>query len=348
MPLDWVYDKAKVLDLDNLKSAKVRQNDLTKPQGSLGQLEITALRMAAMQGTDRPAIDRVWISVFAADHGITAQGVSAFPQIVTQQMLQNFIDGGAAISVLSNALKTSLEVVDVGVVNELQRPSIISDRAAAGTADFSQKPAMSESQLSHAMGAGRRAVERARIQRSQLFIGGEMGIGNTTSATAIACALLDLPARDIVGPGTGLNQQGVAHKAAIIDQALARHGYTSNSPLQSLEYYGGFEIAALCGAYLHCAQTGLPVLVDGFISSVAALVAIQINPGVSGWLFYAHQSAEPGHKIVLDALNVKPLLSLDMHLGEGSGAAVALPLLQMACELHSKMATFDEAGVSNE
>lgn len=346
MSFEWLNEHVKVLNLDTLNVAKEQQSNLTKPAGSLGQLETLAIRLAAMQGTLNPSVDRVWTSVFAADHGVAAQGVSAFPQVVTQQMLRNFVEGGAAISVLAKGLNGCLEVIDVGVVEDLRLPSVINDRVAPGTADFSQLPAMTETQLSAALTAGRRAVERALTQRSQLFIGGEMGIGNTTAATALACALLALPAKDVAGPGTGLDAQGVRHKIDVIDRALALHNEAITSPLYALACLGGFEIAALTGAYVYCAQLGLPVLVDGFIASVSALAATRINPGVSAWLIYSHQSAEPGHQVILDALDAKPLLALNMRLGEGSGAAVALPLLRMACALHNDMATFDQAGVS--
>ena len=205
---------------------------------------------------------------------------------------------------------------------------------------------MTEHQLALALGAGRHAAERARLADCQIFIGGEMGIANTTAAAALACALLDASPPTLAGPGTGLNPRGVAHKAAVIQRALDHHAGNLASPLEALRRLGGFEIAALTGAYLAAAHMGLPVLVDGFISSVAALVATRIQPDVADWFFYGHASAEPGHAAVIQALEATPLLDLGLRLGEGSGAAVAVPLLRLACALHNEMATFAEAQVS--
>jgi nicotinate-nucleotide--dimethylbenzimidazole phosphoribosyltransferase len=229
------------------------------------------------------------------------------------------------------------------------------ERIAAGTANFARQPAMSATQCAAALQSGRDAALRAKQHGAQLFIGGEMGIANTTSASAIACALLSAAPESLAGPGTGLDSAGVTHKAAVIKRALELHGLLPSSAgigeegtLEVLRRVGGFEIAGLAGAYVAAAQNGLPVLVDGFISSVAALVAVRINPAVRAWLLFAHTSAEPGHQRVLDALEAQPLLQLGMRLGEGSGAAVAVPLLQLACALHRGMATFAEAGVSEQ
>ena len=207
---------------------------------------------------------------------------------------------------------------------------------------------MSAEQCAAALQAGRDAALRAKQQGAQIFIGGEMGIANTTSASAIACALLSAAPESLAGPGTGLDSAGVTHKAQVIARALGLHRATADQPLEVLRRLGGFEIAGLAGAYIAAAQNGLPVLVDGFISSVAALVAVRINPAVHTWLLFAHTSAEPGHQRVLAALEAQPLLQLGMRLGEGSGAAVAVPLLQLACALHRGMATFAEAGVSEQ
>jgi nicotinate-nucleotide--dimethylbenzimidazole phosphoribosyltransferase len=205
---------------------------------------------------------------------------------------------------------------------------------------------MTESQVLQALDAGKAAVERARAADAQLFIGGEMGIGNTTSASAMACALLDLPASALVGPGTGLDDQGILHKSRRVTHALALHALALRDPLAILRHLGGLEIAALTGAYVHCAQVGLPVLVDGFITSVAALLATRLQPAAADWFFYAHNSAEPGHVKILAAIPARPLLHLDMRLGEASGGAVAVPLMRLAVALHNSMASFSEAGVS--
>ncbi len=349
MNLDWLYQPAALPDKQAATTAEARQGQLTKPPGSLGRLEQLAQRLAALQGSERPALERVHISVFAADHGVAAEGVSAFPQEVTVAMIANFAHGGAAISVLARELGASLEVVDVGALEvPAELPQVISRRAGAGTANFCTGPAMDEEQLADALAAGREAVERAQASGSQLFIGGEMGIANTTAASAIASALLGKQPADLAGPGTGLDAAGVSHKAQVIDRALALHHETLGSPLEVLRRLGGFEIAALCAAYLNAAQQGLPVLVDGFISSVAALVALRINPSIAPWLLLSHASAEPGHAAVVAAIGEQPLLDLKMRLGEGSGAAVAVPLLRLACALHNNMATFAEAGVAGK
>jgi nicotinate-nucleotide--dimethylbenzimidazole phosphoribosyltransferase len=328
-----------------LAAARDRQMQLTKPPGSLGRLEELGVTLAAMQGTQQPRVDKLWITVFAGDHGVVAEGVSAFPQVVTAEMVRNFARGGAAISVLAREWDARLEVVNVGTVQPLEDlPGVVEARVGPGTANFVHEPAMTGDQLHEALMAGHDVAERAAINGARLLVGGEMGIGNTTSAAAIACSLLGLPAAQLAGPGTGLDAAGVSHKALVIERALAHH--RSDQPLTALQRLGGFEIAALAGAYLRCGQLGLPALVDGFITTAAALVAVRLRPELAAWLFYAHCSAEPGHRRLLDALEAKPLLELGMRLGEGSGAAVAVPILRAAAALHAGMATFAEAGVS--
>ena len=347
MKMDWLNKTAQNISQDSTLAATTRQNQLTKPCGSLGRLEETAIKLAGMQHTDQPRIDNIHIAVFAADHGIAEESVSAYPQSVSVEMVRNFANGGAAISVLAKEIEAKLEVVNVGTVTDPgYLTGVTSKRISAGTANFCKQAAMSDNQLMEAMLIGRETVQCANINKLSLFIGGEMGIGNTTSATAISCALLGEPPEAIAGPGTGLDKQGVAHKSLIIKKALDLHKEHLDSPLEILRRLGGFEIAALTGAYISCAQMGIPVLVDGFISSVAALVAISHQSTVSKWLLFSHTSAEPGHATVLNSLKVTPLLDLGMRLGEGSGAAVAVPQLRLACALHNQMATFSEAHVS--
>lgn len=343
--MDWLEDAAAVPSETHRQQAAARQSELTKPPGSLGELEALAIRLAALQGREKPDLQRVAITVFAADHGVAAEGVSAFPQEVTVAMIANFVQGGAAISVLARELGASLEVVDVGAASASDLfPGVVQHRAGNGTANFCQGPAMSEQQLALALAAGREALLRA--DRPDLFIGGEMGIANTTAASAVAAALLGLPAVALSGPGTGLDAKGVTHKARVIEKALSLHHDSLDTPLSVLQHLGGFEIAALCGAYISAAQQGVPVLVDGFISSVAALVALRIRPDIAPWLLLSHASAEPGHATVVAAIGQRPIIDLGMRLGEGSGAAVCLPLLRLACALHNNMATFAEAGVA--
>lgn len=343
---DWITHAVTPLDLDAATSARTRQASLTKPPGSLGQLETLVERLAAQQGRAKPALERIHVSIFAADHGVAAQGVSAFPQSVTAEMVRNFARGGAAISVLAHELGATLEVVNLGTLEPLEvLPQVFDARIAPGCGDISHEAAMDAEAFSAALDAGRRAVERALEDGADLFIGGEMGIGNTTAASALGAALLDLKASEMVGPGTGVTGAALLHKVAVVEQALACHT-DADTPQEQLRRLGGFELAALAGAYLYAAQRGLPVLVDGFICSVAALAAVRINPGLADWLHLAHASAEPGHSAVRESLGLIPLLDLGLRLGEGSGAAIAVPLLRSACALHARMATFAEAEVS--
>ena len=349
MSFDWINKPVAIINKDWLVSARQKQNNLTKPPGSLGKLEDIAVRLSALFSCARPSLNKISIVIFAADHGIAEENVSAFPQAVTVEMIRNFSRGGAAISVLAKELGADLEVVNVGTVSEHEAlNSVIDQRIAAGTANFSKQAAMTLQQLAEAMNAGCDAVDRAKKSAAQLFIGGDMGIANTTAATAIACALLEADPETIAGPGTGLDKQGVSHKAEIIRQSLQKHNGDMRTPLDVLQHVGGFEIAALTGTYIACAQRGLPAVVDGFISSAAALVALRINPAVKDWLFFAHASAEPGHKIMLQAMGVQPLIDMNMRLGEGSGAAVVVPMMRLACALHNNMATFAQAGVSGK
>lgn len=348
MTQTWWLNPCKPIDAQAVEQAQARQQQLTKPAGSLGRLESVAVQLAGLQGQVKPSLEQLWIAIFAGDHGVVAEGVSAFPQEVTGQMLHNFVSGGAAISVLARQLGASLEVVDLGTVNPaLNLSGVRHLNVGAGTANFVEGPAMTHAQGELALQAGRDSVQRAVAAGAQLFIGGEMGIGNTTAASALACALLDCPVVHLVGPGTGLNAAGVSHKVQVIERALALHGAQRGEALQTLFNLGGFEIAALVGAYLACAQEGVAVLVDGFICSVAALVAVRLNPECREWLLFGHRGAEPGHRHVLETLDAEPLLDLGLRLGEGSGAALAVPLLRLACDLHGQMATFAEAAVAD-
>lgn len=345
--MDWLNKPIKKINSDVLEQAKARQGQLTKPAGSLGRLEEIAIRLSAMQETQSPRLDHVHISVFAGDHGVAEEGVSVFPQVVTTEMIKNFARGGAAISVMAKEIGATMEVVDVGAAVEPESlAGVYSERVAAGTSNFTKQPAMTESELASALQAGIEAVERGCENNMQLFIAGEMGIANTTVASAIASALLKRSATELAGAGTGVDDAGIKHKATVIQKALDLHKDNLNTPLKVLQHVGGFEIAAMTGAFIHCAQKGIPVLVDGFIATAAALVAVHFNNDVSNWLFYSHQSGEQGHKYMLEELKVTPLVNLGMRLGEGTGAATVLPILKIAIATHREMATFDEAGVS--
>ena len=344
---EWLKQPVKAVDKTHEQKALARQQQLTKPPGSLGQLENLAVKIASLQASEIPDLTHVHITVYAADHGVMAEGVSAFPQSVTAAMIRNFANGGAAISVLAQELMAKLDVINVGTVEALEEIlGVLDKRIDAGTANFCQSSAMTEQQCQQALLIGRDNVF-SDIENTQIYIAGEMGIGNTTAATALASVLLTCDPADLVGPGTGLDQQGVQHKLNVIRRALEQHtAQLDKDALIVLQTLGGFEIAAMVGAYLTCAKQGIPVLIDGFISTVAALIAEKIQAGCKDWFIYSHQSAEPGHQVVLGALNAEPLLKLGMRLGEGSGAAVAVPLLRQACLLHNGMATFEQANIS--
>lgn len=352
--VEWVSGPVKSIDSIAMLAAFERQQQLTKPAGSLGKLETLAISLAGMQGQISPSADNASIVVFAADHGIAAEGVSAFPQSVTAQMIKNFSQGGTAICVVARCINAPLVIYNLGTVTPMHGlPGVINETIAPQTANFLHQPAMTKKQLTVAMDIGRKAVyasmqaKTANHNRLNLFIGGEMGIANTTAATAIASALLEIAPALLTGPGTGLDAGGIAYKANIIEQALVTHQKKLVDPLTVLQYLGGFEIAALTAAYLTCAQQGVAAVVDGFICTVAALLACRINPRVADWMILSHVSAEPAYALLLEGFTTAPILNLELRLGEGSGAAIAVPLIRLACALHNEMATFAEAAVSS-
>ncbi len=309
------------------KDAAARRNgQLTKPPGALGQLEDIAIWLAGWQSTDRPRITRPQVAIFAGNHGVVAQGVSAFPPEVTGQMVANFRGGGAAINQLAKTFGASMTVHAMA----LDRP----------TGDFTQGPAMSDSDLVSALQTGWTAVD----PQTDLLVPGEMGIGNTTAAAAIACALFGGSAKDWVGRGTGVDDAGLARKACVVAAGVALH--PSRDPLEVLRCLGGREIAAMAGAMLAARHLRIPVLLDGFIAGSACAVLHAANPAALDHCIAAHLSAEAGHARLLSALGKVPLLSLGLRLGEGSGAALAIGIIQAAANCHSGMATFAEAGVA--
>ncbi len=343
MSNEWYLNPARAIDQHDLDSARAQQHQLTKPPGSLGQLEEIAISFCAWQQSSTPVCDTIQIAVFAADHGVCAQGVSAFPQAVTAQMVHNFTSGGAAISVLAKQLDAQFEVINLGLVSKIDDAKrLVNVPLMAGTNDFTRDAAMSPETLLRALDIGRDVVK----PNTHLFIGGEMGIGNTSAASAIYSVLLKQPPESTVGPGTGVDKDGLALKRKVLYQALNLHGAYLTEPISILQRVGGLEIAGLVGAYIACSQMGVPILVDGFISTAAALLACEINPTVRPWMIFSHTSAEPAHGLALKSLNAKPLLDLGMRLGEGSGAAVAAPIILSALVLHNQMATFESAGVS--
>jgi len=343
----WINDPILPIDSMAADSARRRQDQLTKPRGSLGRLEEMAIKLAGMQGASAPSPDPVHILQFMSDHGVAAEGVSLYPQEVTIQMMRNIAHGGAAVSVMAEAIGARMEIIDLGILTDPGPvENVRSERLGFGTGNIAREPAMSEEQLVAAMNAGRSGVERALSNGARLLICGEMGIGNTTPATAVACALLDKPVVDMVGPGTGLNAEGINRKRQAIESALALHLEPGRSTLDLLARLGGFDIVATTGAYITAAQRGLPILVDGFIMSAAALAAVRLQPEVRNWMIFSHTSAEPGHRLMMEALDADPYLDLGMRLGEATGGEALVPLLRLACVVHQRMATFSEAGVT--
>lgn len=280
----WITRKCPEISAAHREAAIARQAQLTKPTGALGRLEHLAIELAGLQATERPRAARVPIIIFAGDHGIVAQGVSAYPQAVTIAMMANFASGGAAISVLARELGSTLEVVDVGTLAQEQMPGIVTDRPRRGSRDFSIEPALTPAELAFAFEAGQRAVARAGASQPDLLIFGEMGIGNTTTSAAMAASLLGISAEEIAGNGTGVDAAGRAHKVRVIEAAIARHGVAGASPERILCAVGGLEIAAISGAIIAAAQARIPVLIDGFIVSVAALAAVRLNPSCQPFL----------------------------------------------------------------
>lgn len=326
-------------------------DDLTKPKGSLGRLEEIALRLFCIQKGTRPiAADPARIYTIAGDHGVTAEGVSLFPQEVTRQMVLNFLNGGAGINVLARTVGADLMVVDAGSCGGTypEHPKLLQRKVAQGTDNFVNGPAMSRNNCLAALLLGMELADMAAEQGCRTVATGEMGISNTTPATALYCAFLGIDPAEITGAGTGLDAGGIARKTAVIRQALQanRAAVETADPVNILAALGGYEIAALAGLVLGAARNGLAVLVDGFISTAAFTAAAALCPHVHDYAFFSHASAEQGHRKILAALGNRPLHDLDLRLGEGTGAALSLFLLRSACNIYNDMATFSAAGVA--
>lgn len=336
------------LDQAAIEQASQRQLQLTKPTGSLGRLEEIAVRMAGITGQVTPQIKRKAVVVMAADNGVAREGVSAYPVEVTAQMVLNFLHGGAAINVLARQADARVTVVDIGVATALSHPQLLVRKVRAGTANMTQGPAMSRNEMLQALQIGVDVVNQQVEQGLDLLATGEMGIGNTTAASAITACLLNVPVGQVTGRGTGVSDEQLIHKIRIIEQAIALNKPQADDPLDVLAKVGGLEIAGLVGVILGAAVRRIPVVVDGFISSAAALVAYMLNPAVGAYLFAGHVSVERGHRLILAKLGLVPLLDLNMRLGEGSGAVLAMHIIDGALLTHSEMATFAEAGVSDK
>lgn len=342
-----IVDQIQSVDLSAGEETRRYLDTLTKPPGSLGALEELAIQLSAITGELKPSVTPPAVLVFAADHGVAAEGVSAFPQEVTAQMVANFANGGAAINVFARQIGAQVEVVDVGVASTLAIPGVTLAKVRAGTANMVVEDAMQADDAVAAINVGIAAVERAKTTGANCIVVGEMGIANTTASSAMLAVLLGVPVAHVVGAGTGITSAQQAHKVAVIERAISARQANPEAPLEVLAKLGGLEIAAMVGAYIAAAAYRLPAIVDGFIATVAALTACHLCPAVRGYLIFGHRSQEPGHDIALKALEAKPLLDMGMRLGEGSGAALAYPLLQAATAMVAEMATFADAGVSD-
>lgn len=326
--------------------AQALLDDKTKPRRSLGRLEELAVRVAAITGRARPPVPDKAIVVMGADHGVAAEGVSAYPQEVTAQMLLNFATGGAAINVLARHVGARVVVVDMGVANPVVAGGVRSERIAAGTRNLAEVPAMRRAQAIAGVETGVRIAGELIDEGIGLLGIGEMGIGNTTAASALTAALTGTAPEEVTGRGTGIDDATWRRKVDVIRRALRLHEPATAEPIDALASVGGFEIAGLAGVVLGAAARRVPVVIDGFIASAAALVAVRIAPAAADYLIASHRSVEVGHRKVLEALGALPLLDLDLRLGEGTGAALAMSLVDAALKVLHEMATFSSAGVS--
>ena len=339
------------IDLSAARSAQLRLDRKTKPQGSLGRLEELAVSLAGMTGKEAPLFLRKAVLVAAGDHGVCKQGVSAFPAEVTPQMVLNFLNGGAAINVLARHAGAEVWVVDAGVNCEPFAPQknlIHGSKIGRGTADMTQGPAMSRADAQRCFELGAQVIERLAAEGLDMLATGDMGIGNTTASSAIATAALSLPARDMCGRGTGIDAGAWEHKVAMVEKAVALHKPDPSDALDLLSKVGGFEIGVLAGAILEASRRRIPVILDGFISGAAALLAAIHDPASRHYMIASHQSVEIGHRHVLERLGLKAYLNLDLRLGEGTGAALCFHLVDASCRVMQEMATFESAGVSDK
>lgn len=344
--LQKTIERVGELDEEAMRKARARQNDLTKPRGSLGVLEDISVRLAGIFGDPRPLPGRKAVIVMAGDHGVTEEGVSLYPPEVTAQMVLNFLSGGAAINVLARHAGAEVRVVDVGVRTEVSGEGLISRRVRAGTGNMAKGPAMSKEEAVAALEVGIEVAEAEIALGTRYLAAGDMGIGNTTAASAVTACLVGLDPREVVGRGTGINDKTLEHKVEVVRRALEINGPDPSDPLDVLAKVGGLEIAGICGVMLAAAANRCPVLIDGFISGAGALVAAALQPRVRDFMIPSHLSEEKGHAVILQKLGLKPIIHANMRLGEGTGAALGFLIVDAAVKVLSEMATFGEAGVS--
>ena len=334
------------MDVKAADSASKRQKNLIKPPGSLGRLEDLSVRIAGMKGTAQPELSDEHILTFAGDHGITNEGVSAFPQEVTQQMVQNLANDNAAVNALAAVNGVETTVIDAGIIGDThQNQDIISKKVSHGTNNFRTQPAMTQPEATSAIEVGRSTVIE-HADSADIIGLGDMGIGNTTASAAVTAAITNTSPELVTGPGTGIDEQTLQSKVDVIDDALNHHCPDANEGIDVLRSVGGFELGAIAGAALEAAEQRIPVVIDGFNVAAGVLIAMAIDNSVTNYLLPSHQSTEPGQKVQLDALDLTPLFDLEMRLGEGTGAAIAIGMYRSACRVLCDMPTFDEAGVS--
>ncbi len=331
-----------------MQAARRRQDDLTKPRGSLGQLENLSVNIAGMTGKVQPMITHKVVTIMAGDHGVVAEGVSAYPSEVTPQMVMNFVFGGAAINVLAKHVGARVTIVDMGVASQIDHPDVLNRNIAPGTQNIARGPAMTRAQAVQALEAGAQVVEAELDKGLDILATGDMGIGNTTPSAAIAAVITGRAPAEIVGRGTGVDDAGLKRKISAVQNALEVNHPDPKDGIDILAKVGGFEIGGLAGAILAAAAQRIPVVIDGFISTAAAMIAVSLAPQAGDYLISAHRSQELGHQIMLEWLGLEPLLDLDMRLGEGTGAVLAISLVEAACKILDEMATFSEAGVSDK
>ncbi|MCG1011803.1 nicotinate-nucleotide--dimethylbenzimidazole phosphoribosyltransferase [Tepidanaerobacter sp. GT38] len=347
--LELTLQKINPLDEAVMEKTQRRLDELTKPQGSLGMLETIAKQIAGITGQVIPELPKKAAILMAGDHGIVKEGVAPYPQEVTAQMVLNFVNGGAAMSVLTRHENAKLYVVDIGVATDLPDvPNIIKRKVAYGTKNMAEGPAMTEEEAIRAIEVGIEITEEAISEGAGLIAIGEMGIGNTSPSTAIIATYSGLPVKEVVGRGTGVDDEGLKKKIAAIEKALEVNKPDPAKPIEVLAKVGGLEIAGLTGVILACAANRVPVLIDGFISGAAAVIASEIAPLAKNYMLGSHLSEEPGHKVMLEYLKIKPMLIMNMRLGEGTGAALAMNLVDASLKILREMATFAEAGVSSK
>jgi nicotinate-nucleotide--dimethylbenzimidazole phosphoribosyltransferase len=337
--------------VDRSLEAGVRRHldNLTKPPGSLGRLEDLAAQYCLATGTTSPAVGKKRIVTFAGDHGVAAEGVSAYPAEVTPQMVRNMLAGGAAVNVLARHVGAEVQVVDIGVDDPLDNaPGLVAAKVRSGTRNIAVGPAMTVEEAARAIEVGIGLAQAAHEDGVTLIGTGEMGIANTTPSAALAAALLPCEPEDITGRGTGIDDARLAHKVSVVKRALRVNADRLGDPLQALAALGGFEIAGICGLILGGAACRMGVVVDGFISSAGALVACRMNQHVRDYLFFSHCSAEAGHALMLERMGAQPILDLGMRLGEGTGAALAISVIEASVKVYNEMASFESAGVSGK